>query len=89
MPKSKPQPPLAKKERNAIKSKEDRYVAEHHEGSYGVTEREFEGLLTKVFPPISQPNIPAQVKRQTSVARPSDGYIGKRKNRGKIAGKEG
>ena len=30
-----------------IKGKEDRYVAEHHEGSYGVTRKEFFALLTK------------------------------------------
>ena len=35
------------KSRNVIKGKEDRYVAEHHEGSIGVTKKEFMVLLTK------------------------------------------
>jgi hypothetical protein len=38
--------------RNEIKGKEDRYVAEHHEGSYGVTKREFMALLTKSAQPL-------------------------------------
>jgi hypothetical protein len=38
--------------RNPIKSKEDRYVEEHHEGSFGITEKQFTKLLTKASQPI-------------------------------------
>lgn len=40
--------------RNPIKSKEDRYVEEHHEGSIGVTEKQFTRLLTKASQPVER-----------------------------------
>jgi len=43
---------IVKNPRNEIKGKEDRYVAEHHEGSIGVTKKEFMALLTKSAQPL-------------------------------------
>jgi len=41
-----------KKQHHAIKSKEDRYVDEHHEGSYGVKKKDFMAILAKASQPI-------------------------------------
>jgi len=40
------------KQHNKIKSKEDRYVEKHHEGSFGVTEKDFIAILAKASQPI-------------------------------------
>jgi len=45
------------KQRNKIKSKEDRYVEKHHEGSFGVTEKDFIAILAKASQPIKDGNI--------------------------------
>jgi len=58
--------------RNVIKGKEDRYVAEHHEGSIGVTKKEFMALLTKSAQPL-KPDLKAI---RTSESHLSDGCIG-------------
>ena len=86
MPKSKPQQ-SNKKQHNAIKSKEDRYVEEHHEGSHKVTKREFMAVLTKAAQPVSDWRHD-QEGTETSAAHPSDGCNGKCKSQDKTEGKE-
>ena len=49
-----------------------------------LTKKRFETLLRKA----AQPLIPDSKGKRTSVARPSDGCIEKRKNQDRIAGKE-
>ena len=51
-----------------------------------LTKRQFELLLKKAAQPVNKPD---SKETQTSESHPSDGYIGKRKNRGKIGDKEG
>ena len=51
-----------------------------------LTKRHFEQLLMKAAQPMKPPD---SKETQTSKSRPSDGYSGKRKSRGKTEGKEG
>ena len=53
-----------------------------------LTKKQFEALLTKAAQPVSEWNKPAPAKKQTKVVRPSGGYSGKHKNRGKTVNKE-
>ena len=87
MPKSKPQP-SDKRQRNPIKSKEDRYVEKHHQGSHKITKKEFMAVLAKASLPVSEWQHD-QEGIGTSESRHADDYIGKRKNQGKTEGKEG
>ena len=73
------------KQRNAIKSKEDRYVEEHHQGSHKITKREFMAVLTKAAQPVSEWQHD-QEGTETSESHPSDGCSGKRKNQDKTEG---
>ncbi len=84
MPKSK-QP--NKQQRSPIKSKEDRYVEEHHEGSHKITKAKFMAVLAKAAQPVSEWQHD-QEETGTSDNHPSDDYIGKHKNQDKTEGKE-
>ena len=57
-----------------------------------LTKKRFEKILEKVFttpvPELAGKREVGQVKKQTLESRPSDGYSGKRKSRGKTEGKE-
>ena len=83
MPKSKPQ-----KQHNPIRSKEDRYVEEHHEGSRKITKKEFMTVLTKAAQPVSEWKHDQEVS-ETSVAHPSDGCNETHRNQDTTEGKEG
>ena len=76
-----------KKQRNPIKSKEDRYVEEHHEGIHKITKKEFMAVLTKAAQPVSQQQ-PCQEDLETSESHPSGGCNGKRKYQDNLEGKE-
>jgi DNA-directed RNA polymerase sigma subunit (sigma70/sigma32) len=75
---------IVKNKRNEIKGKEDRYVAEHHEGSFGVTKKEFMALLTKSAQPLK---LDLKVKG-TSDSHLSDGCSDKCKSQDKTVSKE-
>ncbi|MBA7665765.1 hypothetical protein ES703_73839 [subsurface metagenome] len=83
MPKSKPQ-----KQRNPIRSKEDRYVEEHHQGSHKITKKEFMVALTKAAQPVSEWQHD-QEGTETLEFHPSDGCNETRKNQDKTEGEEG
>lgn len=91
MPKSKHNKPRTTKGtwRNPIKSKEDRYVEEHHQGSHSITKREFMSALTKAATPVSEWHKPVPVKKQTSESHPSDGCTDTHTNQDKTGDKEG
>jgi hypothetical protein len=75
---------IIKGKRNAIKGKEDRYVEKHHEGSYGVSRKDFFALLTKS----AQPLKPDSKVKGTSESHLSDGYTDKCTNQDKTVSKE-
>jgi len=77
-----------KKQHHAIKSKEDRYVKEHHQGSHKITKKEFMTVLTKAAQPVSEWQHD-QEGTETSGSRPSDGCNETHKNQGKTGDKEG
>ena len=79
---------MAKSKRNPIKSKEDRYVEEHHEGSHKITEKEFMKVLTKSAKPVSEWQHD-QADSQTSESHRGDGCSDRRKNQDNSGGKEG
>ena len=85
MSKSKSKPD--KKQRNPIKSKEDRYIEEHHEGSHNITKKEFMTVLTKAAQPVSEWQHD-QEEKETLESHLSDGCSGKCKSQGKTEGKE-
>ena len=66
-----------------IKSKEDRYVEKHHQGSHKITKREFMMVLKKAATPISEWQHDSK-DLGTSVAHPSDGCNDKCKSQDKI-----
>lgn len=68
-----------------IKGKEDRYVAIHHEGSYGTTKKEFMTLLKKS----AQPLKPDSKAKETSESHLSDDCSDTHKNPDKTVDKEG
>ena len=84
MSKSNSQP---KKQRNPIKSKEDRHVEEHHEGSHKITKAKFMAVLRKAANPVSERQ-PCQEGSETLESHPSDGCTDKRKSRDKTVGEE-
>jgi hypothetical protein len=75
---------IVKGKRNVIKSKEDRYVEKHHEGSFGVTKKEFMALLTKS----AQPLKPDSKVKGTSESHLSDGCTDKCTSQDKTVSKE-
>ena len=75
---------VIKSKRNTIKSKEDRYVEKHHEGSYGVTKKDFFALLTKSAQPLKSD---LKVKG-TSESHLSDGCSDKCTSQDKTVSKE-
>lgn len=74
--------------RSPIRSREDRYVAKHHQGSMSITRDEFEALVTKASQPLSESQH-APKETQTSVSHLSDGYTETHKNQDKTVDKEG
>ena len=86
MSKSKPQQPN-KKQPNTIKSKEDRYVDKHHEGSHKITKKEFMAVLTKAAQPVSEWES-EKAASETLGNHPSDGYTGTHKSQDKTGDKE-
>jgi hypothetical protein len=87
VPKSKRQPPASKNKRNLIKSKEDRYVEKHHQGSVPVTKKEFMAVLKKAATPISEWQHDSGDSK-TSAVHPSDGCSDKYKNQDRIGDTE-
>ena len=80
--------PLTKGEIRSIKSEEDRYVEEHHEGSFGVSRQDFMDLLTKSAQPVSGKKLGLRDSK-TLESHPPDDYTDTHKNQDKTEGKEG
>ena len=73
---------IVKNKRNVIKSKEDRYVEKHHQGSTPITKKEFMTILKKAATPISEWQHDSK-QTGTSESHLSDDYTDKCTNQDK------